>query len=89
MKEIEENDGFPPTALTSAEEEKKKEKKKKKKRKKEKCAEEEKKKMLDDEDQRGAHIRLEPEVNLQSGASLAKYERFHGCYIANLIAHDF
>jgi hypothetical protein len=42
-----------------------------------------------DEDQRGAHIRLEPEVNLQSGASLAKYERFHGCYIANLIAHDF
>jgi hypothetical protein len=45
--------------------------------------------MLDDEDQRGAHIRLEPEVNLQSGASLAKYERFHGCYIANLIAHDF
>jgi len=33
-----------------------------------------------EEDQRGAHshIRLEPEVNLQSGASLAKYERFHG-----------
>ncbi len=56
----------------------------------------EKKKMLDasgSEDQRGGHIRLEPEVNLevnlQSGASLAKYERFHGCYITNLISHDF